>query len=161
MKRHPLYDFVAESNRIENIHRPPTPDELHATEIFSRLDDISTVDVCSLVDVFAPGHRLRDNFGLDVRVGNYVAPPGGPEIRDRLRDLIREINRYRISPHEAHVRYESLHPFTDGNGRSGRAIWLWQMRGKAPRGFLHEFYYQALEAADSARRLKSQGVASS
>ena len=39
----------------------------------------------------------------------------------------------------------SNHPFTDGNGRSGRALWLWQMNNHAPFGFLHTFYYQTLE----------------
>ena len=47
---------------------------------------------------------------------------------------------------ETHVRYELLHPFLDGNGRSGRALWLWLM-GQAPLGFLHTFYYQTLSAA--------------
>jgi hypothetical protein len=39
-------------------------------------------------------------------------------------------------------------PTTDGNGRSGRALWLWCMRGRAPLGFLHQFYYQTLGAAE-------------
>ena len=52
------------------------------------------------------------------------------------------------SAYVLHCRYESLHPFTDGNGRSGRALWLWMMGGieEAPLGFLHTWYYQSLEA---------------
>jgi len=38
----------------------------------------------------------------------------------------------------------------DGNGRTGRAIWAWQMQrlGRDPFAlpFLHRFYYQTLEA---------------
>ena len=50
-----------------------------------------------------------------------------------------------------HVQYERLHPFTDGNGRSGRALWAWQMmrrREGLALGFLHRFYYQTLVARD-------------
>lgn len=52
-----------------------------------------------------------------------------------------------MSPFTTHLRYESIHPFSDGNGRSGRALWLWQMKGRAPLGFLHQFYYQTLAAS--------------
>ncbi len=47
------------------------------------------------------------------------------------------------------VRYELLHPFSVGNGRSGRTLWAWCMlrRGDDPftLPFLHRFYYQTLE----------------
>jgi Fic family protein len=48
----------------------------------------------------------------------------------------------------------------DGNGRSGRAIWLWQMlrqEGGAPLGFLHHFYYQTLEAQDVRKQMNICG----
>ena len=77
-----MFRFVQESNRIEGIFRDPTPDELDATEAFATsVSGPYIEDVCGLVSVFAPGHRLRDQIGLDVRVGNYIAPPGGPGIR--------------------------------------------------------------------------------
>ena len=38
----------------------------------------------------------------------------------------------------------------DGNGRSGRALWLWQMVNQhnydMRLGFLHLWYYQSLQA---------------
>ena len=137
-----LLDFVRESNRIEGILREPTEDEMMAHGAILHLDCITTKDLEGFVGVIAPGHRLRDKVGLNVRVGDHIAPAGGPQIREELDHLLRSVNLV-DDPWSTHVAYETLHPFTDGNGRSGRALWLWQMQA-APIGFLHQFYYQTL-----------------
>ena len=140
-----LKDFVAESNRIEGITRIPTRDEVVAHEAFLALEDIAVTDVVALVSILQSGALLRDRVGRDVRVGSYYPPRGGLHIRNDLRLLLNRLDEY--TPHSAHLAYEALHPFTDGNGRSGRALWLWMMRGDAPLGFLHHFYYQTLKAS--------------
>ena len=61
------------------------------------------------------------------------------------------------TPFGIHLRYETLHPFMDGNGRSGRILWAWQMlhHDIAPGirlGFLHAFYYQTLAARPPAEK---------
>lgn len=142
-----LEDFVRESNRIEGIHRDPTWQEIAATKSFLQLEQIAISDLERLVSVYAPKHVIRDRPGLNVRVGRYVAPPGGPDILRQLGKLLTLVNAREIPSFGAHIEYEILHPFTDGNGRSGRALWLWLMEGRAPRGFLHEFYYQTLIVA--------------
>lgn len=139
-----LKDFVAESNRIEGILREPTQDEVIATRDFINKPFLSVADFEELVQVYAPGHKLRDSRGLDVRVGNYIAPRGGPAIREGLEAIIKDTAAKAKHPWRVHIDYERLHPFTDGNGRSGRALWLWMMPD-APLGFLHHFYYQTLE----------------
>ena len=146
-----LVAFLRESLRIEGINRDPTGQEINETILFLELPCLDVDAVCSLLRVYAPHALLRDKPGLDVRVGNHIPMKGSRRVLTTLRAIFAEINDDCWTPYTAHCQYESLHPFTDGNGRSGRVIWLWQMRraGQYEKalalGFLHAFYYQALQ----------------
>lgn len=145
-----VIDFIRESNRIEGIvAREPYDEEIKATFDFLGAKKLNVPKVKALVAAYAPGKLLRDKEGMDVRVGAHVPPAGGPLMYHKLEEILDYINGNVVSPYEAHHEYETLHPFMDSNGRSGRAIWLWHMGGiaKAPLGFLHHFYYQALQDA--------------
>lgn len=146
--RKTLYKFVKESNSIEGIDRGPSKAELKAHETFFNLPIITVHTIETLLGVLQPNAQLRNRKGLDVRVGMYMPPAGGPDIEERLRKLLND-SLIRTDPWYAHCCYESLHPFTDGNGRSGRALWAWGMlqgNDVAPLryGFLQMFYYQTL-----------------
>ena len=144
-----LTEFVAESNRIEGITRPPTEAEIQEAARFSALKSATIADLEQFVAVYQPGARLRNQIGLDVRVGWHLAPRGGSNITVTLNNILAGANTGGISPFYTHECYEHLHPFMDGNGRSGRMLWLWQMlrEGWSPKlGFLHHWYYQTLDA---------------
>ena len=151
-----LVPFVQESNSIERIN-VATHEDVDAHLKFLK-SDASISDLEEFVTAIQPDAVLRRKPGQNVRVGNHRPPPGGPLIESRLRDILEDPV---MNPWETHCAYENLHPFTDGNGRSGRVLWLWQMGGTTFLermavhgiiGFLHMFYYQTLDNQDSRRQ---------
>lgn len=147
-----LIRFVHESNLIEGIVRDPSPAEIIATQEFIEKSSITIPDLVALVQVYAPGHVIRDQPNLNVRIGAYVPPAGGKQIVTELEKLLDDVNGRRLTPWQAHVNFEFIHGFTDGNGRSGRTLWAWHMiaSGQDPfsLSFLHRFYYQTLSHQD-------------
>ncbi len=73
-----------------------------------------------------PGTELRnDQTGETI----YVPPQSGDEVRDLMANLERYINDDDVGPADPlvrmaviHFQFESIHPFYDGNGRTGRLL---------------------------------------
>src|SRR6266508_4503421 len=102
---------------------------------------------------------------IPVRVGRYVPPPP-EEVSGLMFELLAWWSKdtARLSPVLSsaivHYRFEAIHPFADGNGRTGRALALWELYR---RGFdthhifsVDEFYWEDrpryYEALDAVRR---------
>ena len=99
---------------------------------------------------------------IQVRVGNHF-PPAAADVSGLMFELLEWWNKQStefspvLSSAILHYRFEHIHPFADGNGRTGRALALWELYR---RGFdshhifsVDEYYwedrpgyYAALEA---------------
>ena len=69
---------------------------------------------------------------IRVRVGEYLPPPA-EEVSGLMFELLEWWNKksQEISPILSsaivHYRFEAIHPFADGNGRTGRLLALWEL----------------------------------
>lgn len=88
---------------------------------------------------------------IAVRVGRYMPPPA-QDVSGLMFELLEWWNKEsaKLSPVLSsaivHYRFEAIHPFADGNGRTGRALGLWELYR---RGFdthhifsVDEFYWE-------------------
>jgi len=130
---------------------------------------ISHEEILSLHKIMAGNVMDQGTAGryrtIAVRVGRYVPPPPG-DVSGLMFELLAWWNKEsaKMSPVLSsaiiHYRFESIHPFADGNGRTGRALALWELY---QRGFdthhifsVDEFYWENrpryYAALDAVRR---------
>ncbi len=135
--------------------------EKHAATQTVRHDDVFALHRLLAKGVMDQGEAGRYR-SIAVRVGSHVPPPPADvsglmfELLDWWNTRARDLSPV-LSSAILHYRFEDIHPFADGNGRTGRALALWELYR---RGFdthhifsVDEFYwedrpryYAALEA---------------
>ena len=104
-------------------------------EAIGQSGEVGTDSICAIHDVLMKG--TREALGLrggQVWIGGSpysphgatFVPPHADRVRPCLEDLVAFGAREDISPIAKaaifHAQFETIHPFTDGNGRTGRAL---------------------------------------
>ena len=128
---------------------------LRFVEKNAKLDLITHAKVLKLHRIMADKVMDQGAAGeyrtIRVKVGDYIAP--APEkVRPLMSELLEWWNKpsAKISPILSsaivHHQFETIHPFADGNGRTGRMLSLWELYR---RGFdnhhifsIDEFYWE-------------------
>lgn len=139
--------------------------EKHAGKKMIRHDDVFELHQLLADGVMDQGKAGRYR-SIGVRVGRYM-PPAPGEVSGLMFELLEWWNKRSdtlspvLSSAILHYRFEAIHPFADGNGRTGRALALWELYR---RGFdthhifsVDEYYwedrpgyYAALDAVRAA-----------
>src|SRR3989339_2206553 len=118
-------------------------------EFIERLNEILTKNT----GVIYTG-RVRF-FPVKIEGAEHI-PPEPEEVKPLLRKMIRFYNENKKKIHPfilaclIHARFVEIHPFEDGNGRTGRALMNWiLMQTKYPKIFvpvkLRQKYYEAID----------------
>lgn len=109
---------------------------LRFIERHSRTRPLTHEDVLALHRLIAGGVMDQGAAGryrqIGVRVGRH-APPPAHEVSGLMRELLDWWNGPSgqwspvITSAIVHFRFEDIHPFADGNGRTGRMLALWEL----------------------------------
>ncbi|MEI8291013.1 MAG: Fic family protein, partial [Verrucomicrobiota bacterium] len=94
-------------------------------------EDILKLHKIMAADVMDQGAAGRYRT-IAVRVGRYLPPPPS-DVSGLMFELLTWWNKETaglspvLSSTIVHYRFEAIHPFADGNGRTGRALALWEL----------------------------------
>ncbi len=144
-----IFKFCTESNRIEGIYSRKSDNKMFESfGWFLEIQHLSNQDVVKFALDLSPKCVLRDRPGMNVLIGSHFPIGGGTGVKNAMDCMFSQDIKF-MHAFEFHQLFEKLHPFMDGNRRTGRAIWLWMMLKRSSDvslGFLHTWYYQSLNA---------------
>ena len=124
-----IQDCIHQSNLIEGYDSADYDKQsllawkrLQPLKSLTHYDIIKTQKIITLLqDDIAPDQRGYYRK-VNVRVGNYIAP-NHTMVTILMDNWLNDCKT--LEPMEAHIRFEKIHPFIDGNGRTGRMLMWW------------------------------------
>lgn len=139
-----MEEHIHESNLIEGIDYPEEDKQsMRAWNDLKNKKIIKSADICYLQKVITLNQLVgpdkgyfRDLTRTNVTVGGYQAP-AYEMVGSLMFNWVVDI--WMNTPIENHIEFEKIHPFVDGNGRTGRMLMWWQeiQSGKKPTLFKH------------------------
>jgi hypothetical protein len=128
LSRMSIYEFtltwiplaVRRSYVVSSCDRIPSEAELAAHRGFMMCDRLRNANLDVLMSYIEPRATLRPEFG----------GAGEGSVTDALNQMLGIANAGLGSPNELRSMFDLLAPYTSGNGRCGRALWMWRaLRG--------------------------------
>ncbi len=132
-------EFIRESNLVEGIDNAAEDEQSwQAWQWLKNQEVLSQTVMLELhrrIMINQLGNIAGHFRNVQVYVGNHVRP-SGEVMRGELYgwgiDMLERFDQF--TAREMHVRFEKIHPFIDGNGRTGRMFMWWHelKRGEDP-----------------------------
>ncbi len=143
--------FLEQSNAIEGVYDADSLAQAEvAWEFLISQTEMSVGVICQLHKILMLNHNLMPHEKgylrkIPVYIGNREAMDY-ELIEERLKLLVQGMTLVPENSKSHHIQYEKIHPFVDGNGRTGRMLMNWE-RLRAGESILiiweeekHEYY---------------------
>ena len=129
-----ISEAIRESNRIEDIWGEEEVAQSLMAWHFLIEQEVLTGGVLLelhrlvMLNLLPEGRGQRGQFRLtNVTVGGRLCPHYSdvPNLVDNWLNLMHPQNLRDLTPTYTHIEFEHIHPFIDGNGRTGRMLMWW------------------------------------
>lgn len=140
-----VVEFLLESNAIERVYDfDSLVQAMAAWNFLIERTKITPAIILKTHKMLMKNQDLEPKYkgafrDIPVYIGGRIGLESS-QIPEYIADWCGQVNRGEIDSMAAHKVYEAIHPFADGNGRTGRMFMNWQRltKTKEPLWIIHE-----------------------